>query len=195
MASLEARVLSIENGASTHHGMTEPADENFVQGNERDATFQVEPTPDNDNVLDNVIDTPTSHAEVPEPIPAQLRARPDCVNLAHLYDTWFAKYHAWCPILHQPTCYTKVMACQGLCLSQQDLVTKAVAAFTWHDCQLELLASDSTFSVSSLARETVYEAMAVCSIDSLAALLILAVREYGEHEAFMFRSVLGVCRE
>ncbi|KAF2271170.1 hypothetical protein CC78DRAFT_13213 [Lojkania enalia] len=102
-------------------------------------------------------------------------------NLKELCAAWFDRYHAWFPILHQPSLLEVLDTAPILESTIYYSVFKAIAAVTMtHSHQMDILTYEQRRQWSEdLRRQVLIEAIDQLSLQSLQAVLILSIKDYG----------------
>ena len=117
--------------------------------------------------------------------------------LAELLDTWFLDYYRWIPILHKPslldTLHTRYHTGSPLYI-----VLKAIIAVTVTDAQKtrlrRLSEEDRQRLALSFRCQVVMEAMGSLSLQSLQALLVITILDYGAGKFSDFWNLVALCK-
>ncbi len=103
--------------------------------------------------------------------------------LRELVDTWFSDYYRWIPILHRPSLLDTLQTSASLPDTSVYIIFKAimaVAATTSKKTEsFQIPAEDRQRLALSFRCQVVMEAMGSLSLQSLQALLIIAILDYG----------------
>ncbi|KAF2202245.1 hypothetical protein GQ43DRAFT_392578 [Delitschia confertaspora ATCC 74209] len=101
--------------------------------------------------------------------------------LNELCAVWFEKYHSWFPILHGPSLMDVLQTAPVLSNTAHYNVFKAIAAVTIpHSYRSDSLTNDQRRQCSEELRgQVVMDSISQLSLQSLQALLILTIRDYG----------------
>ena len=119
-------------------------------------------------------------------------------NLNLACNEWFASYHAWFPILHQPS-YLEALQTNPFVLKELPnlLIFKAIAAVVYqsrHSSNPLGNGEDVQAWSSVLRRKIIKKAMSKMSLESLQALLILSVMDFGAGNFYDFWNVVALCK-
>lgn len=119
------------------------------------------------------------------------------LTLRGLCDTWFERYHPWFPILHRLSLLeTLDNSMDSVSASPLYIVFKAISAVTlpcWaltntlNQAQREQLSSH-------LRGQVIMEALGSLSLQSLQALLIITILDYGAGKLSEFWNVVATCK-
>ncbi|KAL4883411.1 hypothetical protein BJY04DRAFT_216235 [Aspergillus karnatakaensis] len=109
---------------------------------------------------------------------------------------WFDKYHPWFPIFHRDTVHKR---CQNLSSESGiviPLIYKAMAAAVVHSCTLDRTATilQQRRLSEKMRDKAILAGMRNASIESLQALLIISIIEYGDGRTSQFSSLITICR-
>ena len=103
--------------------------------------------------------------------------------LSELIDLWFSHYYSWIPILHKPTVWETLQDTHSLPESPLYIVFKAITAVTITDTKQtplsQLCDEDRERLALSFRCQIVMEAMGSTSLQSLQALIIVSILDYG----------------
>lgn len=117
--------------------------------------------------------------------------------LAELLDTWFSDYYRWIPILHKPS-LLDTLHTPFLKESQLYIVLKAITAVTVTDTQKTRLSrlcdEDRQRLALSFRCQVVMEAMGSLSLQSLQALLVITILDYGAGKFSDFWNLVALCK-
>lgn len=117
--------------------------------------------------------------------------------LAELLDTWFTDYYRWIPILHKPLLMDTVQNFHPLQKSPLYIVFKAIIAVTvtdTHRTRLSLSDHDRQRLVLSLRSQVIMEAVESLSLQSLQALLIITILDYGGGKFSDCWNLVAICK-
>lgn len=115
--------------------------------------------------------------------------------VTELCTTWFASYHPWFPILHQPSLLEALQLSHNVESSSRYLVIKAILAVTVQHSQSYSSNAEARREYSEVLREAVImEAMSHLSLQSIQALLILSNLDYGAGKMNQFWNLLSLCK-
>ncbi|KAF2731017.1 hypothetical protein EJ04DRAFT_554997 [Polyplosphaeria fusca] len=162
-------------------------------------TVEVSSAPGSNSSGQSTRDAPDSVARVS---PRSLRCSPSDFDplsatiLSELCTAWFAKYHSWFPILHQPTLLEILQSTPILSGTVQYIVFKAIAAVTIpHSYHSDSLTNDQRRQWSDdLHGQVVMEAISQLSLQSLQAVLILTIRDYGAGRLSEFWNLIALAK-
>lgn len=117
--------------------------------------------------------------------------------LAELLDIWFSDYSRWIPILHKPSLLDTLHK-RYLKDSPLYIVLKAITAVTVTDTQRTRLSRLSLEDRQNLALsfrcQIVMEAIGSLSLQSLQALLIITILDYGAGKFSDFWNLVALCK-
>ena len=117
--------------------------------------------------------------------------------LADLLDTWFSDYYRWIPILHKPSLLDTLHS-SHLKESPLSIVLKAITAVTVTDTQKTRLSrlrdKDRQRLALSFRCQVVMEAMGSLSLQSLQALLVISILDYGAGKFSDFWNLVALCK-
>lgn len=117
--------------------------------------------------------------------------------LAELLDTWFSDYYRWIPILHKPS-LLETLHTRYLKDSPLYIVLKAITAVTVTDTQKTRLSQLSDEDRQRLALsfrcQVVMESMGSLSLQSLQALLVITILDYGAGKFSDFWNLVALCK-
>ncbi|PVH93907.1 hypothetical protein DM02DRAFT_573723 [Periconia macrospinosa] len=118
------------------------------------------------------------------------------VVLEELCTEWFEKYHSWFPILHQPSLLEVLQASPVLSSTEHYIVLKAIVAVTIiNTYQSESLTEEQRGRLSSdLRSQVVMQAISHLSLQSLQAVLIIALRDYGKGMLTEFWNLIALAK-
>ncbi|KAF1952717.1 hypothetical protein CC80DRAFT_479097 [Byssothecium circinans] len=116
--------------------------------------------------------------------------------LDELCAAWFEKYHPWFPILHQPSLLEVLQTSPILTSTVHHIVFKAIAAVTIpHSYHSDSLTNDQRRTLSDdLRSQVVMEAIGQLSLQSLQAVLILTIRDYGGGRLSEFWNLIALAK-
>ena len=118
-------------------------------------------------------------------------------TLADLLDNWFSDYYRWIPILHKPS-LLDTLHTRSLKDSPLYIVLKAIIAVTVTDTQKTRLSRISDEERQRLALsfrcQVVMEAMGSLSLQSLQALLVITILDYGAGKFSDFWNLVALCK-
>lgn len=117
--------------------------------------------------------------------------------LAELLDTWFSDYYRWIPILHKPslldTLHTRFFK-----ENPSYIILKAITAVTVTDTQKvrlsQLIDEDRQRLALSFRCQVMMEAMGSLSLQSLQALLVITIMDYGAGKLSDFWNLIALCK-
>lgn len=144
-------------------------------------------------------DAPNSVAHVS---PRSVRCSPSDFDplspsiLDELCSAWFAKYHSWFPILHQPSLLEVLQQSPVLSSTVHYIVFKSIAAVTIpHSYHSDSLTNDQRKTLSDdLRGQVVMEAISQLSLQSLQAVLILSIRDWGTGRLSEFWNLVALAK-
>jgi hypothetical protein len=116
--------------------------------------------------------------------------------LEELCSAWFDKYHAWFPILHRPSLLEVLQTSPILSSTVHYIVFKAIAAVTIpHSYHSDSLTNEQRRLLSDdLRGQVVMEAISQLSLQSLQAVLILTIRDYGAGRLSEFWNLIALAK-
>jgi hypothetical protein len=106
------------------------------------------------------------------------------------------KYHSWFPILHQPSLLEVLQTSPFLPNTVQYIVFRAIAAVTiTHSYPSDSLTNNQRHTLSNELRgQVIMEAIGQLSLQSLQAILILSIREYGSGRLAEFWNLVALAK-
>lgn len=117
--------------------------------------------------------------------------------LAELLDTWFSDYYRWIPIFHKPS-LLDTLHTPFLKESPLYIVLKAIIAVTVTDTQKTRLSrlcdEDRQRLALSFRCQVVIESMGSLSLQSLQALLVITILDYGAGKFSDFWNLVALCK-
>lgn len=116
----------------------------------------------------------------------QVNDTADDATLRASCSLWFERYHPWFPILHQPSLVRRVAMESGVNQSKRSLVLQAINVVT-----------KENLAVNDLVRirdTIVLRALSTATLDSVQALLIISISEYGNGELTRTWNLVAICR-
>ncbi|KAF2476285.1 uncharacterized protein BDR25DRAFT_64879 [Lindgomyces ingoldianus] len=116
--------------------------------------------------------------------------------LNELCGAWFEKYHPWFPILHQPSLLEVLQTSPILGSTVHYIVFKAIAAVTIpHSYHSDSLTNEQRRQCSDdLRSQVLMEAISQLSLQSLQAVLILTIRDYGAGRISEFWNLVALAK-
>lgn len=140
--------------------------------------------------------TPTSDATPSSAPPTGNNFEPHSLQVVtELVTVWFERYHAWFPILHQPSLmealevYTTPEACDRW------LVINAIVATTVEHCHSRpSTPSQMIETQKNLKQAVILGALGRQSLRSMQALLIISIIEYGSGQLTSFWNLIAICK-
>jgi hypothetical protein len=118
--------------------------------------------------------------------------------LSELLDAWFIDYYRWIPILHKPSLMDTIQNVHPLQESPLYIVFKAITAVTVTDTHRTRLNGLSDHGRQRLVlyfrRQVVEEAMGRLSLQSLQALLIITIFDYGAGRFSESWNLVSLCK-
>ncbi|PSN70512.1 hypothetical protein BS50DRAFT_674871 [Corynespora cassiicola Philippines] len=116
--------------------------------------------------------------------------------LEELCKAWFEKYHPWFPILHGPSLLEVLHTSPILASTVHYIVFKAISAVTIpHSYHSDSLTNDQRKNLSDdLRGQVVMEAISQLSLQSLQAVLILTIRDYGAGRLSEFWNLIALAK-
>lgn len=116
--------------------------------------------------------------------------------LEELCSAWFDKYHSWFPILHRPSLLEVLQTSPILSSTVHYIVFKAIAAVTIpHSYHSDSLTNEQRRLLSDdLRGQVVMEAISQLSLQSLQAVLILTIRDYGAGRLSEFWNLIALAK-
>ena len=150
--------------------------------------------------------SPGSGNTITTPSPASHHSAPAAVSeleelsqltLRGLCDTWFERYHPWFPILHRLSLLeTLDNSMDSLSESPLYIVFKAISAVTLPCWALtNTLNREQREQLSSHFRgQVIMEALGSLSLQSLQALLIITILDYGAGKLSEFWNLVATCK-
>ena len=117
-------------------------------------------------------------------------------NLAQSCRVWFEQYHAWFPLMHQQTLMRCLEGFTTISDTGRPLVFQAVAAATLGSIShQDLMEEDVKILRTSLKNTTILAALNSPSLDSIQALLVLSMLQYGNSCLTEAGNLLAMCRK
>ncbi|KUJ10837.1 uncharacterized protein LY89DRAFT_787201 [Mollisia scopiformis] len=118
-------------------------------------------------------------------------------TLSDLCDAWFEKYHSWFPILHKLSVLSAIQSSNPLVDSPISIVLKAVIAVTLpHWCLSNPLSAIQREHISAHFRsQVIMQAISTLSLQSLQALLITTILDYGAGKLSEFWNLVALCKK
>ena len=115
--------------------------------------------------------------------------------LKALCEIWFEKYHVWMPILHQLTYSGALDDFEALTASPNAIVVKAISTITVADLLPPTTSkNEQTQWVHDLHWQVIMQATESISMQSLQALLILTILDYGGGHMSGFWLLVALCK-
>ncbi|KAF2656749.1 hypothetical protein K491DRAFT_691794 [Lophiostoma macrostomum CBS 122681] len=113
-----------------------------------------------------------------------------------LCTTWFQKYHAWFPILHQPSLLEVLQTSSDLSTTMYSIVFRAIAVVAIpHWGQTAALTSEQRHKLSDdLRGQIVMESISHLSLQSLQAVLMLTIRDWGLGRLIEFWNLVALAK-
>ena len=113
-----------------------------------------------------------------------------------LCTVWFQQFHAWFPILHQPSLVEILQTLEYPASTAHHIIFKAVAAVTiLHWNRISYLTDEQRQQLSNELRDSVIlEAMGTLCLQSLQAVLILTIREWGTGRLSEFWNLVALAK-
>lgn len=117
-------------------------------------------------------------------------------NLVQSCRLWFEEYHAWFPLMHQQTLMRCLEGFTTISDTGRPLVFQAVTAATLGSIGHQgLMAEDIKTLRRSLKNTTILAALNSPSLDSIQALLVLSMLQYGNSCLTEAGNMLAMCRK
>ena len=117
--------------------------------------------------------------------------------LAEFLNTWFSDYYRWIPILHKPS-LLDTLDTRYIIDSPSYIILKAITAVTVTDTQRTRLSRFSGEDRQRLALsfrcQVIMEAMGSLSLQSLQALLVITILDYGAGKFSDFWNLVALCK-
>jgi len=118
---------------------------------------------------------------------------PEIAKSCHI---WFEKYHPWFPLLHQQTLSQCLDNCIDIASTGRSLVLQAIAAATLESIDgISTTPEDSRDRGTMLKNATVLAALNAPCLDSIQALLVLSMLQYGNGRTAEAGNLLAMCRK
>lgn len=118
---------------------------------------------------------------------------PEIAKSCHV---WFEKYHPWFPLLHRQTLSQCLDNFIDIASTGRPLVLQAIAATTLESVDgVNTTPKDSHDQGSALKNATVLAALNAPCLDSIQALLILSMLQYGNGCTAEAGNLLAMCRK
>ena len=122
-----------------------------------------------------------------------LLCEPNLIKSCHL---WFEEYHAWFPLMHQQTLVRCLEGFTTMSETSRPLVFQAITAATLESTSHQgLTAEDVKGLRDSLKDATILAALNSSSLDSIQALLVLSMLQYGNSCLTEAGNLLAMCRK
>jgi len=110
--------------------------------------------------------------------------------------TWFEKYHPWFPLLHQQTLLQCLKTFTNIADTGRPLVLQAIAAATVGSVDnVNGSPKDSHAQGTELKNVTIIAALNAPCLDSIQALLVLSMMQYGNGCTAEAGNLLAMCRK
>jgi len=208
---LEQRVTVVEaNTAPDTHGSDIQAAQSSQDAHQGYNLPNIDPTLSNGSEAERHFPTESSMAGLRSLTPRSLEGEPLhrirsmlsvetllCEsNLVQSCRLWFEEYHAWFPLMHQQTLMRCLEGFTTISDTGRPLVFQAVAAATLGSIShQDLMAEDVGTLRSSLKNITILAALNSPSLDSIQALLVLSMLQYGNSCLTEAGNLLAMCRK
>jgi hypothetical protein len=116
--------------------------------------------------------------------------------LAQSCRLWFEEYHAWFPLMHQETLARCLEGFTTMSDTGRPLVFQAITAATLESTSRQnLMTEDAKALRNSLKDTTILAALNSPSLDSIQALLVLSMLQYGNSCLTEAGNLLAMCRK
>lgn len=117
-------------------------------------------------------------------------------NLTQSCRLWFEEHHAWFPLMHEQTLLRCLEDFTNVSDTSRPLVFQAITAATIEStCRQESLAEDVEALRISLKDSTILAALNSPCLDSIQALLVLSMLQYGNGCLTEAGNLLAMCRK
>jgi hypothetical protein len=117
-------------------------------------------------------------------------------ELAQHCHVWFEKYHPWFPLLHQQTLLQCLDNFTDIASTGRALVLQAITAATFESVDsVNPTPKDSHHRRTDLKNATVLAALDAPCLDSIQALLVLSMLQYGNGCTAEAGNLLAMCRK
>jgi hypothetical protein len=124
---------------------------------------------------------------------ATLLSAPELVRSC---DLWFREYHTWFPLMHQQTLTRCLEESTNLAGTGRHLVLQAITAATIESgSRSETVQDDSRALRIKLKESTILAALNSPCLDSIQALLVLSMLQYGNGCLTEAGNLLAICRK
>ena len=114
-------------------------------------------------------------------------------DLARSCELWFEEYHTWFPLLHQQTLIRCLEGYTNILDTGRPLVLQAITVAALGSTRRSH--DDSDVLKDDLKNATVLAALNASSLDSIQALLVLSMLQYGNSHLAEAGNLLAVCRK
>lgn len=122
-----------------------------------------------------------------------LLCAPELVRSCHL---WFEEYHTWFPLMHRQTLMQCLEPFSSLPDTSRPLVLQAIAAATLESSsRLDMAEHDLQTLRTKLKDSTILAALNSPCLDSIQALLVLSMLQYGNGYLTEAGNLLAMCRK
>ena len=117
-------------------------------------------------------------------------------NLLQSCHSWFEEYHAWFPLMHQQTLLRCLEGFTTISDTGRPLVFQAITTATLESTSgQDLIAEDAKALRNNLKDNTILAALNSPSLDSIQALLVLSMLQYGNSCLTEAGNLLAMCRK
>jgi hypothetical protein len=117
-------------------------------------------------------------------------------ELGRSCDLWFGEHHTWFPLMHQQTLTRCLEGLTNLADTGRPLVLQAITAATIESSnRSEMVQEDLRALRIKLKESTILAALNSPSLDSIQALLVLSMLQYGNGCLTEAGNLLAVCRK
>jgi hypothetical protein len=117
-------------------------------------------------------------------------------ELASSCDLWFGEYHTWFPLMHQQTLTRCLEGFTNLAGTGRPLVLQAITAATIESSKRsEMVLEDLRDLRIKLRESTILAALNSPCLDSIQALLVLSMLQYGNGCLTEAGNLLAMCRK
>lgn len=121
-----------------------------------------------------------------------LLGKPEITRNCHV---WFEKYHPWFPLLHQQTLLQCLEDSIDVASTGRPLVLQAIAAATLGSVDGVNVTPKSPDQGTALKNATILAALNTPCLDSIQALLVLSMLQYGNGCTAEAGNLLAMCRK
>lgn len=208
---LEQRVAVVEaNTTPGTHGSEIQVTQSSEDAHQAYHLPNVDPSLSNGSEADQILQSESSMAGLRSLTPRSLEGEPlhrtrSMLSLGTLLSgpklerscrLWFEEYHAWFPLMHQQTLARSLEGFTTLSETGRPLLFQAITVATLESAsRQDLVSEDAKFLRNSLKDTVILTALNSPSLDSIQALLVLSMMQYGNSCLTEAGNLLAMCRK